>query len=491
MPANVRISAQFPFPSGVAGTTPIAITKANGIWSVALPLDALATQNPSGGSLTTDYVLVWDSLTGTYFKMPVSNIPTGPPGPPGAAGPPGPSGGITDAPSDGVNYGRKNAAWNNLDTLYAPIAAAAPLDALAYNGMQINGSMEVSQEFGAGSPTQSGYGLDGWRIDKVGTMIVGLSQQPSAVSGLGSAVSGLGKSLYVNVATAQPSLGAGDSLTVGQLIEGYRIARLAWGTANAQPITIGFWSAHNRPGLYSGSIRNFNATRSYAFTYTHNAANIAQYNTITIPGDTGGTWKADNTAGLVLMFAVASGATTITAAGSWVAGNFTGATGQVNGVAATSDFFTLTGVVVLPGIEAPSAARSPFIMRPFDQELLTCQRYYEKSYDYATALATATMNGAIAYLQKAASATATAGNAAGFRFRYPKRAAPSVSIYSTLGVGGAMSYSPAGAVWVSIGVATTGIGETGVQGVYTSGGAGMTLGAPIETAFHYIADARL
>jgi hypothetical protein len=118
MPANVRISAQFPFPAGVAGTTPIAITKANGIWSVALPLDALATQNPSGGSLTTDYVLVWDSLTGTYFKMPISNVPTGPPGPPGPIGPAGPAGGIADAPSDGVNYGRKNATWNNLDTIF-------------------------------------------------------------------------------------------------------------------------------------------------------------------------------------------------------------------------------------------------------------------------------------------------------------------------------------------------------------------------------------
>jgi hypothetical protein len=123
MPASVRISAQFPFPAGVAGTTPIAITKANGIWSVALPLDALATQNPSGGNLTTDYLLVWDSLTGTYFKMPVSNVPTGAPGPPGPPGATGPAGGITDAPSDGVNYGRKNAAWNNLDTIYAPIAA--------------------------------------------------------------------------------------------------------------------------------------------------------------------------------------------------------------------------------------------------------------------------------------------------------------------------------------------------------------------------------
>jgi len=49
----------------------------------------------------------------------------------------------------------------------------------------------------------------------------------------------------------------------------------------------------------------------------------------------------------------------------------------VNGIAATSDVFRLTGVTILPGTQAPTAAQSPLIMRPYDQELLTCQRYYQ------------------------------------------------------------------------------------------------------------------
>ena len=51
--------------------------------------------------------------------------------------------------------------------------------------------------------------------------------------------------------------------------------------------------------------------------------------------------------------------------------------GTPNILATTAGYASLTGVVVLPGIEAPSAARSPLIMRPYDQELLTCQRYYQ------------------------------------------------------------------------------------------------------------------
>ena len=51
--------------------------------------------------------------------------------------------------------------------------------------------------------------------------------------------------------------------------------------------------------------------------------------------------------------------------------------GQMNAVAATSDVFRVTGVIVLPGTEAPSAARSPFVMRSYDQELVICRRYWQ------------------------------------------------------------------------------------------------------------------
>ena len=62
----------------------------------------------------------------------------------------------------------------------------------------------------------------------------------------------------------------------------------------------------------------------------------------------------------------------------WGATSIYGATGTVNACAAINNYMLLTGVVVLPGIEAPSAARSPLIMRPYDQELVTCMRYFSK-----------------------------------------------------------------------------------------------------------------
>ena len=250
---------------------------------------------------------------------------------------------------------------------------AAPFDALAYSGMQINGSMEVSQENGTAAQTVAGkYILDGYALSFGGTMAL------TAVQGAGSGVAGLDKSIVVGVITAQTTLVGNDVAGVFHNVEGYRIARLAWGSANAQPITIGFWSGHVRAGVYSVSVRNQpTPDRSYVTAYTHNIGNIWQYNTITIPGCTDSTWLINNSAGLMIYFAMGAGSTRIApSANAWVTGSYIGAPGQVNGVAATTDVFRITGVVILPGLEAPSAARSPLIMRPYDQELVTCRRYW-------------------------------------------------------------------------------------------------------------------
>ena len=286
---------------------------------------------------------------------------------------------------------------------------AAPFDALAYNGMQVNGSMEVSQELGQTGRTTSGYFADGWIFSKAGTMAATAAQASTIAYGINN-------SLMLTVQTAQTTMGAGDFAALYHVIEGYRVARLGWGTPNAQPLTIGFWSRHHRTGVYSVSFVNGTNNYSYATTYTHNAADFAQYNTITIPGPTSGTWAVTNTIGLQIFFTAACGTTfSAGSANVWGSGYYYAAPGQVNGVASTSDIFLITGVVVLPGIEAPTAAQSPLIMRPFDQELVTCQRYFQLTYASGFAIT----NGTFSVI--------------GWSFPYPvtMRAIPAVSLSNT------------------------------------------------------------
>ena len=248
---------------------------------------------------------------------------------------------------------------------------AAPFDALAYNGMQINGAFEVSQELGYSAAISNRYFCDGWRSDTAGIVVGSVGTYPGT-----SAFPSFAYCLVSLVSTAAPTPAAGDYYIMSHPIEGYRIERLAWGAAGAQPITIAFWSAHHLQGLYSVAVRNGAANRTYVATYTQITADVAQYNTVTIPGDTAGTWSGGNANAMSICFTQMAGTTfTAPSANTWVAGNYFAAPGQVNGVASTANTFRLAGVIVVPGTEAPGAARSALILRPFDQELVLCKRY--------------------------------------------------------------------------------------------------------------------
>jgi hypothetical protein len=57
-------------------------------------------------------VATGNSLSGTVVNSGAGVSPCGPPGPAGPTGPTGATGGISEAPTDGQIYGRKNAAWS-------------------------------------------------------------------------------------------------------------------------------------------------------------------------------------------------------------------------------------------------------------------------------------------------------------------------------------------------------------------------------------------
>ena len=203
---------------------------------------------------------------------------------------------------------------------------AAPFDALAYNGMQINGSMDVSQELGTtGTSTSNAYALDGWLISYSSGMVITAAQFTWGRRGGNSEIR-----LELLSATAKVSLVAGDTVGLQHRIEGYRIARLGFGTAKRSRSHWGFGQHIHRTGIYSCGIRNGGGTRSYVTTYTQNVSDTYEYKTVTIPGDTTGTWLSTNGIGFIVDFAMASGATmTVPAANVWTSGNYNAAPGQV------------------------------------------------------------------------------------------------------------------------------------------------------------------
>ena len=179
---------------------------------------------------------------------------------------------------------------------------------------------------------------------------------------------------YLGMATTtqSTSLPATTTLDLTQVIEGFNMAYFACGTANAQPVTLSFWVRSNLTGTFGGSVTNSAYNRAYVFSYTISAANTWEYKTVTIPGETTGTWLTTNGLGANISFSLGAGSSMMTTPGSWNSTLFSAPTGQQQICASTSNRFYITGVQLEEG-----TAASPFENRLYGTELLLCQRYYQ------------------------------------------------------------------------------------------------------------------
>jgi hypothetical protein len=167
------------------------------------------------------------------------------------------------------------------------------------------------------------------------------------------------------------TIGSGDYFQINQIIEGYNIADLGWGTANAKTIILSAWVYSSLTGTFGGSLRNSGAARCYPFTYTISSANTWTQIYITIAGDTSGTWLTTNGHGIQVVFSLGMGSTYSGTAGSWASANYASATGATSVVGTNGATFYVTGVQLEKGSTATS-----FDYRPYGTEFMLCQRYF-------------------------------------------------------------------------------------------------------------------
>jgi len=154
-------------------------------------------------------------------------------------------------------------------------------------------------------------------------------------------------------------------------IEGYNVADLGWGAAGASTVTLSFWVRCSLTGTFGGTLTNDAQSRFYPFSYTINSANTWEQKSITIAGDTTGTWDKTVNRGIDLSFSFGAGSSVVGTAGSWGASAYWGVTGQTNLIATNGATFYITGVQLEKGSTATS-----FDYRPYGTELALCQRYY-------------------------------------------------------------------------------------------------------------------
>jgi hypothetical protein len=237
----------------------------------------------------------------------------------------------------------------------------------------INGDMRVNQR-GAASGTANGNTVDRWGFQTNQAGKVSWLQNANGAGG-----QGFPWSLGASSSSAYASLAA-DTFQFYQAIEADMVSDFQWGTANAQPVTLSFWAQSSLTGTFSGSIRNYAATRSYPFTFAIPAANTWTKVIVTIPGDTGGTWVMSGNAGsLYVGFDLGCGANARGPANTWattsVAG-YIGVPGSVSLVATNGATFYVTGVKLEIGNVATLYNR-----QSLTKSMADCQRYFQ-TYGY-------------------------------------------------------------------------------------------------------------
>jgi len=233
----------------------------------------------------------------------------------------------------------------------------------------INGAMEIDQRNAGASvtPANGVFTLDRWvaGVDQSGKFSV----QQSSTSAVGFVNSMLCTSLsaYTVLST--------DAFQMRQNIEGLNISDLAWGTASASTVTLSFWVRSSLTGTFGGSLVNNAYDRSYPFSYTISSANTWEQKTITIAGDTSGTWLTTNGTGIRIGFSLGAGSSKSTTAGAWASGFYAQPTGATSVVGTSGATFYITGVQLEKGSTATS-----FDYRPIQTELALSQRYYQTHY---------------------------------------------------------------------------------------------------------------
>jgi hypothetical protein len=238
--------------------------------------------------------------------------------------------------------------------------------AFSFKNRILNGDMRIDQRnAGAAVTTTGSYPVDRF-VSGNSTDGAFSAQQDS------SAPAGFVNSVKVTTTTADASLTGSQQLNFFQYIEGTNVSDLAWGTANAKTVTLSFWVRSSLTGTFGGAVRNSAADRAYPFTYAISAADTWEYKTVTIAGDTSGTWLTTTGTGIGLFFALGAGPDRSGTAGAWVSANYTSVTGATSVIGTLNATWFITGVQ----LEVGSVA-TPFERRPYGAELALCQRYYE------------------------------------------------------------------------------------------------------------------
>ena len=305
-----------------------------------------------------------------------------------------PAGSVTGDKIGQSAVSANNIASNSIETYMA--TSGRPF---SNRNIIINGAMEVAQRnvtFSGITTNQSGYyTADRWRLQVSSSVGIWTMNVESSTSGFST--TGFSNSANLICTTNQGTFNTGEELVLQQRIEGSNLQEIKKGTANAESVTVSFWTKSSNTGTYICELLDNANNRQISKTYTINTAGAWEKKTVTFPPDTTGQITANNALGVTLNFWALAGSDftsgTLNSSAWATTVNVNRAVGQTNLGSQAGNYLAITGVQMETGTVA-----TPFERRPLVTELALCQRYHMryKNYDilaagYITSTTTATV----------------------------------------------------------------------------------------------------
>ncbi len=236
----------------------------------------------------------------------------------------------------------------------------------------VNGAMQVAQRGDVTGISSNSYGgPDRFRLNVLSLGTFSISQSTTAPAGFVN-------SYKVDCTTADASPAAGDLLRVNYFIEGQDLQGLAYGTSDAETITLSFYVRSNKTGTYNIQFQQpDNGYKQAVLSYTIDSANIWEFKSITVAGDTAGVINNDNGIGLSLHWVLGAGSNYTSGSERPTYTAFANAdiapTQTVNLADSTSNEWLITGVQLEVG-----PLKTPFDhSKSYGEELSLCQRYFQ------------------------------------------------------------------------------------------------------------------
>jgi len=236
-----------------------------------------------------------------------------------------------------------------------------------------NGAMNVNQRgtvTGLGGTNNVYSGIDRWlfRAEGVGQARVNTSR--SAQSSANSLImKGVRNAIEIDVTTAESAVAAGECLMLAQKLEAQNLQHLLYGTSGAKDMTLSFVMKSPKAGTHCVSINQGDANRSYIAEFTMASANVFEYFSMTIPGDTGGAISNDTGEGMRLHFPLTAGTNFHASAGSWFNGEDYATSNQQNLLDNASNNIYISAVQLEIG-----SVFTGFEFEDFGTTLQKCQR---------------------------------------------------------------------------------------------------------------------